>query len=104
MKSSQMSALKKERVEFRTSRDVKETIEEAAELIGKTVSAFICDLVTEKASEVINEHRRILVSQEQWEGLMWQLERPDEPNELMDEILRLSLEEEEWKITTNSSL
>lgn len=103
MKSNEMSALKKERVEFRTSRDVKEIIEEAAELTGKTISAFVCDLVTEKASEVINEHRRILVSQEQWESLMSHLECPEEPNDLMDEILRLSLEEEEWKVTMNST-
>lgn len=102
MKSNEMSALKKERVEFRTSIDVKNSIEEAAELSGKTVSAFVCDLVSQKATEVINEHRRLIVSQEQWGSLMSQLERPSRPNDLMDEIMRLSLEDE-WTVMMNSS-
>ncbi|GBL01046.1 hypothetical protein VH1709_contig00054-0001 [Vibrio harveyi] len=105
MKSNEMNALKKERVEFRTSVDVKRSIEEAAELTGKTVSSFICDFVTEKATEVINEHRRLIVHQGQWEDLMSQLERPSSPNELMDEIMRLSLEEDKnWTVTMKRSL
>ncbi|MZI96157.1 DUF1778 domain-containing protein [Vibrio sp. CAIM 722] len=104
MKSNEMNALKKERVEFRTSLDVKNSIEEAAELLGKTVSAFVCDSVVTRATEVINEHRRHIVSKEQWGALMAQLESPSKPNDLMDEILRLSLEEENWTVKMSSTM
>lgn len=88
----------RERIEFRASLEVKKNIEEAAELTGKTVSSFVCDFIAEKAIEVINEYRMLTVNQRQWDSLMDQLERPSNSNELMDEIMRLSLEEENWTI------
>lgn len=78
--------------EITEENSVKNIIEEAAELLGKTVSSFVCDSVVTRAKEVINEHRPHVVSQEQWGTLMDQLERPSEPNGLMEEVLRLSSE------------
>jgi uncharacterized protein (DUF1778 family) len=97
-----MSAVKKERVEFRATHEAKLSIEEAAAISGKTVSSFVHDLVTKKAQEIINERKRLLVSESQWESLMWALEKPTKPTALMDEIINLSMEDTPWTVTLNN--
>lgn len=99
-----MNALKKERVEFRATHEAKLSIEEAALLSGKTVSSFVHDLVTEKAREIINERKRLLVCESQWGSLMNALDNPPKPTALMDEIIKLSMEEENWTVTMSSTM
>lgn len=99
-----MSAVKKERVEFRATHEAKLSIEEAAALSGKTVSSFVHDLVTEKAKEIINERKRLLVSESQWESLMDALESPTKPTKLMDEVISLSMEDKPWTVTLNNAM
>lgn len=95
-----MSALKRERVEFRLSESEKNTLEEAAILSNTTVSKFVSDLAVIKAQEVINEHKRLKIEAAQWDSIMESLENPTDPNELMKEIISTSLEES-WTVKIN---
>lgn len=92
-----MSALKRERVEFRLSESEKNTLEEAAILSNTTVSKFVSDSAVIKAQEVINEHKRLKIEAAQWDSIMESLENPTDPNELMKEIISTSLEES-WTV------
>ncbi|MDC5870515.1 DUF1778 domain-containing protein [Vibrio europaeus] len=92
-----MSALKKERVEFRLSESEKSTLEEAAILSNTTVSKFVSETAVSKAQEVVDEHKRLQVEASQWESVMDALENPADPNELMQEIIGMSLEES-WTV------
>ncbi|KOO14421.1 hypothetical protein AKJ18_13555 [Vibrio xuii] len=92
-----MVALKKERVEFRLSESEKNTIEEAATLSNTTVSKFVSETAVSKAQEVIDEHKRLQIEAGQWESVMDALENPADPNELMQEIIGMSLEES-WTV------
>ena len=92
-----MSALKKERVEFRATQEAKNTIEEAALISGTTVSNFVLESVMGRAESVINEHRRLQVSAAQWDSVMEALENPPEATPLMQEIIEMSMEET-WTI------
>ena len=76
-----MSALKRERVEFRLSESEKNTLEEAAILSNTTVSKFVSDLAVIKAQEVINEHKRLKIEAAQWDSIMESLENPTDPNQ-----------------------
>lgn len=93
-----MSALKKERVEYRITADEKLALEEAAMLSNATVSRFIAETMATKIESVISKHKRLLVSHEQWENVMFALENPPEPTELMKEILGSSMEKT-WTVT-----
>lgn len=99
-----MSAIKKERVEFRATHEAKLSIEEAAAMSGKTVSSFVHDLVIEKARELINERKRLLVRESQWGSLMNALDNPSKPTALMDEIIKLSTEKENWTVTMSNTM
>lgn len=92
-----MVALKKERVEFRLSESEKNTLEEAATLSNTTVSKFVSETAVSKAQEVIDEHKRLQIEADQWESVMDALENPADPNELMQEIIGMSLEES-WTV------
>ncbi|MDC5840465.1 DUF1778 domain-containing protein [Vibrio europaeus] len=92
-----MVALKKERVEFRLSESEKNTLEEAATLSNTTVSKFVSETAVSKAQEVIDEHKRLQIEADQWESVMDALENPADPNDLMQEIIGMSLEES-WTV------
>ncbi|PCS22997.1 type II toxin-antitoxin system TacA family antitoxin [Candidatus Enterovibrio escicola] len=95
-----MSALKKERVEYRVTAEEKLALEEAAILSSTTVSRFISETMAQKVEAVILERKRLLVSHEQWKNVMFALENPPEPTELMKEIFGSAMEET-WKVTVN---
>ncbi|MDA0146065.1 MULTISPECIES: DUF1778 domain-containing protein [Vibrio] len=88
-----MSALKKERVEFRLSESEKSALEEAALLSNTTVSKFVSETTVARAQEVISERKRLQIQANQWDSVMEALENPADPTELMQEIIGMSLEE-----------
>lgn len=95
-----MVALKKERVEFRLSPTEKELLEEAALLSNTTVSKFVSESATDKAQQIIEQHKRLQIESDQWEEVMDALENPPEPTELMQEIIDMSMEDT-WTVKTN---
>ena len=94
-----MSALKKERVEFRIPAEVKNTLEEAALLSNTSLSQFVAESAIARAETVIQENRRFQIDAEQWETVMSALENPREPTALMREIVEMSLEET-WTVSS----
>ncbi|RTZ23296.1 type II toxin-antitoxin system TacA family antitoxin [Vibrio penaeicida] len=92
-----MTAIKKERVEFRISENEKSSLETAAELSNTTVSKFVSESAVVRAREVIEEHKRLQIRSSQWDEVMDALHNPAEPTDLMREIIDMSLEET-WQV------
>lgn len=88
-----MSALKKERVEFRATQEAKTKLEEASLLLNTSISQFVAESAIARAESVIQENRRLQIDAEQWESVMSALETPSEPTALMREIIEMSMEE-----------
>lgn len=86
------TARKSERIEIRLPTSAKNEIEEAAMIEGKSVSSYVYECAATMAKETIREHRRSLVSHDEWESLMLALDNPPAPTPLMEEIINLSLE------------
>ncbi|PCS21212.1 type II toxin-antitoxin system TacA family antitoxin [Candidatus Enterovibrio escicola] len=61
-----MSALKKERVEYRITAEEKSILEKTAILSSTTVSRFISKTMAQKVETVILQRKRLLVPHEQW--------------------------------------
>ncbi|KNC11086.1 toxin-antitoxin system, antitoxin component [Klebsiella sp. RIT-PI-d] len=76
-----MPVLKKQRIDLRLSDDDKNMIEEAAVLTNQTITQFMLHSASERASQVIEQHRRMVLNNESWERVMDALSHPPVPNE-----------------------
>ena len=76
-----MSALKKQRIDLRLNEDDKSMIEEAAAMTNQSISQFMVSTATERAAEVINQHRRLILNEESWNLVMDAISNPSAPND-----------------------
>ncbi|EAW2451632.1 DUF1778 domain-containing protein [Salmonella enterica subsp. diarizonae] len=76
-----MSALKKQRIDLRLNEDDKHMIEEAAAMTNQSISQFMVSTASERAAEVINQHRRLLLNEESWNLVMEAITNPPAPND-----------------------
>lgn len=74
---------KTERIAVRVTPATKERIEQAAGLVGRTVSDFTTEAVQEKAEAVIRDRRVLELSDRDMDALLAALENPPPPNEAM---------------------
>lgn len=76
-----MSALKKQRIDLRLNEDDKHMIEEAAAMTNQSISQFMVNTASERAAEVIDQHRRLLLNEESWNLVMDAIINPPAPND-----------------------
>lgn len=76
-----MSALKKQRIDLRLNEDDKYMIEEAAAMTNQSISQFMVSTASERAAEVIDQHRRLLLNEESWNLVMDAIINPPAPND-----------------------
>ena len=75
-----MSALKKQRIDLRLSDADKSAIEEAAAMSNQTITQFMVASASERAAQVIEQHRRLVLNEESWDLVMEALSNPPAPN------------------------
>lgn len=76
-----MSVLKKQRIDLRLNEDDKHMIEEAAAMTNQSISQFMVSTASERAAEVIDQHRRLLLNKESWNLVMDAISNPPAPND-----------------------
>lgn len=76
-----MSALKKQRIDLRLNEYDKHMIEEAAAMTNQSISQFMVSTASERAAEVIDQHRRLLLNEESWNLVMEAITNPPAPND-----------------------
>ena len=76
-----MSAVKKQRIDLRLTDDDKSMIEEAAAISNQSVSQFMLNSASQRAAEVIEQHRRVILNEESWTRVMDALSTPPSPGE-----------------------
>ncbi|KOC88216.1 DUF1778 domain-containing protein [Winslowiella iniecta] len=93
-----MSALaKKERLELRVSSESKANIEAAAQISCISVSQFIAESALERAENIINEHRRIQLTEDAWQKVAQALDNPPAPNQRFRRAVERMSEDDVWK-------
>ncbi|SUW65692.1 Uncharacterized protein conserved in bacteria [Buttiauxella agrestis] len=75
-----MPALKKQRIDLRLTDDDKRLIEEAAAMSNQTITQFMVASASERAAQVIEQHRRLVLNEESWDLVMEALSNPPAPN------------------------
>jgi len=75
-----MPALKKQRIDLRLNDEDKSMIEEAAAMSNQTITQFMVSTASERAAEIIEQHRRLTLNEESWNLVMDALSNPAAPN------------------------
>ncbi|HCT3361051.1 TPA: DUF1778 domain-containing protein [Enterobacter cloacae] len=83
-----MSALKKQRIDLRLTEDDKSLIEEAAAMTNQSISQFMVSTASERAAEVIEQHRRLILNEASWNQVMDAISNPPIPNERLKRAAR----------------
>ncbi|ROP49904.1 uncharacterized protein (DUF1778 family) [Enterobacter sp. BIGb0383] len=83
-----MTVLKKQRIDLRLTEADKSMIEEAAAMTNQTVTQFLVNSASERAAEVIEQHRRLLLSEASWNQVMDAIENPPEPSDKLKRAAR----------------
>lgn len=83
-----MTALKKQRIDLRLTDTDKSMIEEAAAMTNQTVTQFLLNSAAERAAEVIEQHRRLILNQASWNQVMDAIDNPPEPADKLKRAAR----------------
>ena len=79
-----------ERINLRASVEAKQIIEQAAQLIGTSLSAFMLNQSYEAALKIINQHQAWVLSNADRDALLNALESPPQPNTALRNLMALS--------------
>lgn len=83
-----MSAPKKQRIDLRLNDNDKSMIEEAAAMTNQTITQFMVSTASERAAEVIEQHRRLVLNEESWNLVMDAISNPPAPNDRLKRAAR----------------
>ncbi|EAO2482392.1 DUF1778 domain-containing protein [Salmonella enterica] len=76
-----MPVLKKQHIDMRLNEDDKKMIEEAAAMTNQSISQFMVSTASERAAEVINQHRRLILNEKSWDLVMDAISNPPLPDD-----------------------
>lgn len=79
---------KSERIDLRTTANVKRVLQEAAAAKSKTVTEFVLDVALTEAAEVLAERRLFRLDEAEWAAFMTALDAPTKPRPRLEALLR----------------
>ena len=79
---------KSERIDIRTTKTVKQTLQKAAAVTHKTVSEFLLDSALTQAAEVLSDRRLFIFDDAQWEAFLTVLDEPTVPTPRLERLLK----------------
>ena len=74
-----MSVTAHERIDLRTSPEIKELIVRAASTVGMSVSAFLLGTAQERAKKILAESEMITLTSRDWDAFANALDNTDKP-------------------------
>lgn len=80
--------MRKDRLEIRTSDKERRQFEEAALLLGMTLSDFLRRTALERSVDVIRQNNCIILSNEDRDAFLNALENPPEPNKKLKQAMK----------------
>lgn len=77
------------RIEFKTSKDIKILLQDAANSLGMDLSSFLISTATQRAKDVIREDNLLTLSKEEWKSFKDALHSPKKPTKALRELMNL---------------
>lgn len=81
--------LKDARIEFKTSKNIKTLLQEAANSLGMDLSSFLVSTAIQRAKEVIKEDNILTLSKEEWKNFQTILNSPQKPSKALNDLMNL---------------
>lgn len=78
----------RKRITARVSRNVRETLEQAADLLGATVNQFVVQSAYQEAQRVLEREAVIRLSREATRKVLHLMDHPPKPNQKMKAALK----------------
>lgn len=78
---------KSERIDIRTTTNVKRILQDAAAAKCKTVTEFMLDVALAEAAEVLAERQLFMLDEIQWAAFMAALDAPTKPRPRLEALL-----------------
>lgn len=80
--------MKTQRLDIRTSDQNKETLQEAANIMGSTLSSFMLNSSIEKAMEVLQQAHSIQLNESEHNKFISALDNPPQPNKALKDLAK----------------
>jgi len=77
------------RIEFKTSSELKELLQNAAGSLGMDLSSFLISTATQRAKEILRQDQMLTLAQREWEALEEKLTHPPAPTQELKELMEL---------------
>ncbi|MEA3418434.1 MAG: DUF1778 domain-containing protein [Campylobacterota bacterium] len=77
------------RIEFKTSRDIKTLLQDAASSLGMDLSSFLISTATQRAKDIIKEDNLLTLSKEEWQHFENLISSPRKPTKELKELMNL---------------
>ena len=81
--------IKDARIEFKTSKDIKALLQEAANSLGMDLTNFLIATATQRAKEVIKEDKVLILSRNEWSSFQELMENPKKPTKELKELMNM---------------
>lgn len=75
------------RIEFKTSKEIKELLQSAAASLGLDLSSFLISVATRQAKKVLWEDRVLMLNEEEWERFEKMINEAPKTNENLKALL-----------------
>ncbi len=77
------------RIEFKTSKDIKALLQDAANSLGMDLSSFLISTATQRAKDIIKEDNLLTLSKEEWGNFENVLQMPEKSTKDLKELMNL---------------
>ncbi len=77
------------RIEFKTSKDIKTLLQEAANSLGMDLSSFLISTATQRAKDVMLEDKMLTLSKQEWEKFERELANPKPATKELKELMNM---------------
>ncbi|MDQ7047230.1 MAG: DUF1778 domain-containing protein [Sulfurovum sp.] len=81
--------LKDARIEFKTSSEIKNLLQEVANSLGMDLSNFLISTAVQKAKEIQKEENILTLSKKEWKAFHELLDAPKEPSKDLFLLMKL---------------
>ena len=92
-----MSVAAQERIDLRTSPEIKELIVRAASTAGMSVSAFLLGTAQERAMKILAESEMFTLSSRDWSAFVKALDNADKPKPMLSAAINRHRDWQQYK-------
>ncbi|OQX73497.1 MAG: hypothetical protein B6D59_05545 [Campylobacteraceae bacterium 4484_4] len=84
-----MTATKDARIEFKTSKEIKSMLQNAANVLGMDLSSYLILTATQRAREILKEEKVLTLDSAEWKAFEKALHTPQKPTQALKELMEL---------------